>query len=174
MDSVPLMDFLFLLPEVCSTFLASVCFPSLLLVASTGLISDFLVISGERGLTACSVFLGSGVSLGLCFGLSRGSALEGVVGVGSGSGGLRGGERGSGLGSDFVALSLDMFISDIIALLIVSVKALVKESILFSRVSAYLVAAEGVVYSVEGYLLNSADSESAVLLTGLTLSQLLL
>ena len=173
MDSVPLMDFLFLLPEVCSTFLASVCFPSLLLVASTGLISDFLVISGERGLTACSVFLGSGVSLGLCFGLSRGSALEGVVGVGSG--GLRGGERGSGLGSDFVApLSLDMFISDIIALLIVSVKALVKESILFSRVSAYLVAAEGVVYSVEGYLLNSADSESAVLLTGLTLSQLLL
>ena len=74
-----------------------------------------------------------------------------------------------------MALSRDMFSSDIIALLIVSVNALVKESILFSRVSAYLVAAEGVEYSLEANLLYwSWVSESGGLLTGLMLSQLLL
>jgi len=146
LDSVPLTDFLDL-PLVTSGLRAS----GVLIREKSGVFgigSGFRIASGVLGPGITSGFFSDqslyflGLSmLGSCF--ITGSGTFGGFGL-SGSAGLT--RPGSVLISGtpvFVtaALSRLMLSSDIIALLMVSVKALVKESILFSLVSEYLVGA---------------------------------
>ena len=116
MDSVPLIDFLPLLTAVCSTLRGSGTFPSPLFGTSEVFSSGFLTASGDLGLApgdlgfapgdlglapgdlgrapgdlglaAGSDFLMSGISLGLCLGLSKESGFK--EGAGAGSAGFSG------------------------------------------------------------------------------------